>query len=220
MHTSTTYDIPAAYGVTFLTLLVREPRCIFAQWEVTHSDRLDATRRASGLRGVAGGDNTQKTQLVLRLYDVTDTDRAELASSGQHPYAEFIHDRTFIDIGVNGQQSRYITLSESGRTFTAQIGVTIADDPATFAAIAASNTVRTPPGGASNEMDANWSTLEELFRMAVAAGAAGSSVDWAIMREERVEAFSPGFAVKGAVPTMFAPTGMSEDGANHQEGSG
>lgn len=220
MHTLTTYDIPAAYGVTFLTLLVREPRCIFAQWEVTESDRMDATRRANALHGVAGGDNTQKTQLVLRLYDVTEPDQAQLGLSGQHPNTEFMHDRTFIDIGVNGQQSRYITLSESGRALTAQIGVTSSDDPATFAAIAASNTVRTPPGRASDEMDANWSTLEELFRMAFAAGAAGSSVDWAIIREERVEAFSPGFSVKGTVPTLFAPPGMSEDGANHQEGSG
>lgn len=173
MHTSTKYDLPAAYGVTFLTLLVRDPQCIFAFWEVSADDRRHAEQYA---RRQCSGDG--QARLVLRMYDVTNGEKY------------------LFDIDVTDEQSRYIFFDAPGRTYRASIGVQTEGTIDCFTVIAESNTVRTPPGRPSDIMEAEWMSFQQLFHpetVGKGASPVPKSLPLHFFWHYKSDAYSPGF---------------------------
>lgn len=134
------YALPLTYSHSFLTLLPRDPRCVFAQWDVT-----DKTL-PSAPTDDAGG-------LVLRMYDINVS--AIAAGNGEAPappdriFPSDVH--PFVDFPVSARHSMYIRLTESGRTVTAEIGVLDGG----FTPLLTSNVVTTPPGRPADD-DESW----------------------------------------------------------------
>jgi hypothetical protein len=126
--------LPRAYGEDRLALLVRDPLCIFAYWEVTPA-ALAALRERAGAAAEAA--------MTLRVYKVAgDTFDGTNASR-------------FFDIDVTGATDNwYVTVDEAGRAYCAEIGVRDAEDR--FHALARANSVTTPPSSVAGQVDPTW----------------------------------------------------------------
>lgn len=178
--------LPAAYGRDILTLLVRDPRCVFAFWELT-----ETTREAVLARSAA---------TVLRIYDLTDevagTARAlaltqgvpasparraasvaALARSMSEPPAAWraASAGRYVDYVVDGADNWYIHTDSSGLVLAAALGLGRGD---AFVPLVFSNVVVTPPGGPCHETDADWLTLNELYRMLALSAIGSASAAW------------------------------------------
>lgn len=138
--------LPERYGRDALTLLVRDPRCVFAFWELN-----ETTRRADGGRGA---------ELVLRVYDLTDTLESGSTAS-LSPAWNPGRARRFVDYVVDGADNWYVHTDAPGLVLAAELGFGSGD---AFASCVRSNVVTTPRGAPCHETDAEWLTLDELYR--------------------------------------------------------
>jgi len=194
-----TYEPPAAYGEDMLTLLVRDPRCVFAFWEVTragweaavrllpHADPApslvlrvyDLTGHApsadgAGGRGAAwdGADEREPHWLWAdrRGPDWREADR--LWADRRGPDWRPVDARGCADFDVAGAGSWYVHLETPGLVLAAEIG---AKQGAAFVPIARSQPVATPPDRVSEEEDFDWMTVQHLYRFASWPFAGGAS---------------------------------------------
>jgi len=128
-------SLPDSYGDHHVVILVRDPSCLFAYWEL-QSSRMDHLRGEWGaaLDGAA---------FVLRVFDVTETaeDRWSQAPSFD------------IDLPY-GAAAWYIPLSRPARRHRVEIGWRLKDGR--FVSIVTSNVVLLPLGRVSDEVDAQW----------------------------------------------------------------
>jgi hypothetical protein len=128
-------ELPSAYGVDRLTLLARDPWCIFAYWEVTPG------RREPALEAL--GREAEGACQVLRLYahgaDGDATVDVELP----------------VDLG-----SRYLSVASPGASCRAEIGLSAPSGR--FVPLVSSNTVRMPSAAPSNDTSLVWDMVARM----------------------------------------------------------
>jgi hypothetical protein len=149
-------DLPDEYGDTKICLLVRDPEWVFAYWEINDGDRarLGIPRSGHGKR------------LLIRCYKVTG--RA-WPSEGAH---------YFFDVDISPYSSNwYIRLPETGQTWVAELA--IVDEAGNYTPVCVSNLAASPTGFISDDVDADWMTVEEtylrLYGLTGRAGARGGA---------------------------------------------
>lgn len=205
------YPLPGAYGQDQLTLLVRDPQCVFAFWEVTPEGWDAAVRRLPGSGPPAP---------VLRVYDLGGC--PHLAAHWRREDA-----RGRAEFHVAGASSWYVHTRTPGLVLAAEIGARRGE---AFVAIARSRAVATPPGRPSDDVDADWMTIEDIYRLVPRAVGTGGSpefqTEWsrrrrlAVSRGPGLEAvdigFSPGF-MAGFSPGL---TGQFSPGLTGGHGPG
>ena len=125
-------DLPSAYGVDRLMLLVRDPWCVFAYWEVTPG------RREAALEAL--GAEAEGASQILRVY--TEGIDADATVDIELP----------ADLG-----SRYVTVSSPGASCRAEIGLSSASGR--FVPLIRSNTVRMPSAAPSRDTSLVWDVI-------------------------------------------------------------
>jgi len=135
------YEVPPGYGVDRLVLLVRDPQCVFAFWEVTDHGWAAAARRLPS--------TGETPRLTLRVHDLTSPAAAPGGeATGWGPGA-------WVDLVVAGADRWYLHLPQPGRTVAAEIG---AGTATAFVPIARSPAVTTPPGTVAEWAEGDWIT--------------------------------------------------------------
>lgn len=162
-----------------LTLLVRDPWCVFAFWEVTAESWDTAASRLAW--------DGETPQLVLRVHDLTGHDTA---AGG--PYTDLV---------VSWANRWYIHLDRPGRILRAEIG---AGTLRAFVPIARSNVVHTPPGTVSDRSGAGWMSVEAAYRL-VPLGTWGGSSPGLFWQRERRTAGASSFALAAAMSPGYWP---------------
>ena len=127
-------NLPAGYGQDCLAALVRDPRAIFAYWELSGGavERLRAGRSESELAGAVW---------VLRVCRLP---------GGQ-----------FFDIPVDPAASNWYVHVEPASSYQVKIGLVLASGA--FVELAASRPVATPPESLSSRLDEQWMLVSEEF---------------------------------------------------------
>lgn len=148
------YELPAGYGDSRVVVLPRDPYWLFSYWEVSANLR-DVVRRQHGPRVWEDG------RLTLRVYDVTG-----LLFDGTNAHR-------FWDIGVGEASSWYVNVGCPDRDWCLDLGLLLPDGR--FIVLARSNVVRTPADGFSSLTDAEWLTLDEIYRLSLGLDQVGSS---------------------------------------------
>ncbi len=147
-------ELPEDYGDNRMVLIVRDPECLFAYWEL-RKDVLSNILNALG-------SMAHNAKMVLRVYDVTD-----VIFNGNNAH-------TYFDIELTGKaRSWYIHTGKPNRSFCADIGFLTPNG--TFRLIARSNPVKTPPAGVSEVVDETWMSIAALYEEINAAEGFGSS---------------------------------------------
>lgn len=154
------FPLPEIYGDNRIVLLVRDPKCLYAYWEITQE-------RREGLRHRLGADIWEQSKLILRIYDVTSV------TTG-------INCVTYFDIPINEHAlSWYIHVPAANRSYRVDIGILTRQQE--FYVLASSNVVTTPRDGISEIIDEQWMVVEEEFRrlylLAAGYGNGESSVE-------------------------------------------
>jgi len=112
-------ELPDAYGDNRIALLPRDPRWLYAYWDMTNQHKDEARRR--------GGRN-----LMLRLYDVTDI---EFDGSNAHGTWEHeVHELA---------RNRYLEVPVAGRQYCLELGYL--GERGEWLVLGRSNSVATPP---------------------------------------------------------------------------
>ena len=148
-----------------LIVMVRDPYWLHAYWELA--------QRSVDRAQVAMGQRWHSAQPVLRLYH-TQGDAAA------------IHQR---DIPIHGGVSNwYIDVQDPPQDYRLEIGY-LADD-GYFYCLARSNEVSTPPAGASDALDENWTAVAEnadrIFAMSGGYSPQGASRELQELLEKRL----------------------------------
>ena len=120
-------DLPYEYNEDKATLLVRDPKCIFAFWEITST----LIQKYS-----IGYDR----QLIMRIIDVTD-------SNNPYEYS------WYKDYDIGEAQNWYIHVENSNRDYQALFGY---HDSERFVPILISNRVMVPRDSVSDDIDEQW----------------------------------------------------------------
>lgn len=128
-------ELPA-YVETNVTLIPRDPHCMFAFWEIT-GERVEQMKSELG----SMADNCVYT---LRVYDVTYKD-----FDGHNANEWFDLDRLHMN-------SRYLDMKD-GTTYCAEIGVRLSSGE--FYPFARSNFISTPPAGVSPRNELMWTDI-------------------------------------------------------------
>ena len=137
------FSIPTGYGDDSIVLMVKDPRWLFAYWEVQPQ-----TERA--IRGQLLPEEVPGLQSILRVYDVTDVDDPPQPAT-----------RSF-DISLSGlAKNWYIETTTPNRTFVVEIGLLA--HTGRFLPFARSNRVTTPRAAPSEVVDAAWPVTDEAF---------------------------------------------------------
>lgn len=135
-----TYELPATYNTTSVTLIARDPYCIHAYWEIAPSAVEELKRKI--------GSEFDRSCYVLRMYDVT------LKDFDGH------NANTWFDIDVGPSTNNwYINLWHDHVTYCADVGMRSPDGR--FFAMARSNFVTTPRTGSSGRLDMMWMEVTE-----------------------------------------------------------
>ena len=163
--------LPLDYGDTKITILPRDPICIFAYWSIS-GEFLDKLKKQYG------EDNFVNSKLVVRVYDTTDIN---FDGSNANRY---------FDVFVTPESSSwYINVGEFNRCWCADIGYLTKDGK--FIYIARSNKIDMPRYGVSNVTDEQWALLqvefEKLLRISGVNKIGMSSFDIAKLMRERWE---------------------------------
>lgn len=131
-------EIPPGYDDNRVVLLVRDPYCLFAYWEVNDDKRREVGETYSP-------DVWQNGHLVLRLRDLSS------------PLLEVW------DVPVQGLLSTwYVPVPWPGHTYQADLGLMAPGGH--FILLASSNLATTPSAGVSAYTDEEWLTIEEIYR--------------------------------------------------------
>lgn len=153
-------ELPREYGDNRITLIARDPYCLFAYWEVTEE-------RLNNLREDIGRD----ANLALRVYDVTG-----IEFDGRNA-------NSFFDIGIYERVGNwYIHTDNPDHSFCVDIG--LITPRGNFVTISRSNTVTTPRDRVSEVVDERWMVLEEEFEKIFAlSGGFGAGLSSEEMKE-------------------------------------
>lgn len=133
-HISDSYDLPANYGSTSVTLVARDPYWIYAHWELAESS-FDTARRELGLDFKLG-------RMTLRMHDITCID-----FDGSNANSSF-------DLDVGHSRNWYINLWKDNVSYCAEIGMKTLSGR--FVPFARSNFVTTPRAHMSWRRDEVW----------------------------------------------------------------
>ena len=163
--------LPLDYGDTKLTILPRDPICIFAYWSIS----ADYTNK---LKQQYGESIFEDSKLVIRVYDTTD-----ISFDGNNA-------NRYFDVFVTPQSdSWYINVGEFNRCWCADLGYLTKNG--VFITIARSNKVSMPRYGVSNITDEQWALLqiefEKLLKISGVSKVGMSSFDIAKLMRERWE---------------------------------
>jgi len=135
-------ELPRQYGETKITVLVRDPRWVYAYWEIT-PQAFDGARRQLGAE-------FNSAKMALRVYDISN-----IKFNGSNA-------RGFFDILINQYTDNwYIETGAPGESFCVDVGYVLPDGR--FITIARSNAVRTPLEGPSDITDEEWMVPEDMF---------------------------------------------------------
>ena len=156
------YPLPGAYGQDQLTLLVRDPQCVFAIWEVTPEGWDAAVRRLPGSGPPAP---------VLRVYDLGGC--PHLAAHWRREDA-----RGCAEFHVAGASSWYVHTRTPGLVLAAEIGARRAGVRRHRLLLA----VATPPGRPSDDVDADWMTIEDIYRLCGPSAPAAALISGVVRR--------------------------------------
>lgn len=116
------YQFPELYSESYLVLLVRDPHCIYAYWELSPEVRKNLKQQFRGNR---------EQHIRLRLFDFTG-----LEENDDSPY-------TFCDIIVHPMADNYFIKNlEANRSYQAELGVAL--EEGSFLTLLKSKTVHTP----------------------------------------------------------------------------
>lgn len=148
------YEVPAGYGDDRVVALPRDPHWLFSYWEISEGLR-------SLFRRQHGPAVWEEGRLVLRVHDVTD-----LLFDGTNAH------RTW-DVGVGEARTWYVHVEGPERDYCLDLGLAMPDGR--FLLLARSNVVRTPPNAFSTVTDAEWLTLDEIYRLSLGLEQADSS---------------------------------------------
>lgn len=147
-------ELPEDYGDNRMVLMVRDPECLFAYWEL-RKDVLGNILNALG-------SMAHSAKTVLRVYDVTD-----VIFNGNNAH-------NYFDIEITGgAQSWYVHTGKPNRSFCADIGFLTPNG--TFRLITRSNLVKTPPAGVSGVVDEAWMCIDALYEETPVTEGFGSS---------------------------------------------
>lgn len=147
-------ELPGFYGEDKLILQVRDPYWAHAYWEIKPETQ-------NNLKMQLGEERFNKSDRVLRVYDVTDID-----FNGINAW------RTF-DLFVGRADNWYINLGSANRSYLAEIGYL--SNHGKFYALVRSNIIKTPNDGPSSVIDEEWMLMEEKFREMYALSGGGRS---------------------------------------------
>lgn len=129
-----TYDLPASYDSTYVTLIARDPYWMYAYWEIAPSC-LEKVR-------VGRSADFEKAARVLRVYDVSLID-----FNGSNAHRWF-------DLEVGQSNNWYINIWQDNTSFVADIGLRVPDGR--FFTLARSNAVTTPRANQSHRSEHIW----------------------------------------------------------------
>lgn len=120
-------SLPQHYNETFITLMVRDPYCLFSYWEISENSRRDLNHKFNDF---------QKMRLTLRVHDV---------NQGPPP---------FFDIPlVQEAENWYIDVPHAAHTYFVELGILQPDG--SFYTIARSNNISTPRDSCADFEDAS-----------------------------------------------------------------
>lgn len=163
--------LPSDYGETQITILPRDPICIFAYWSISNEF-------INNLKKQYGEAVFQDAKLVVRVYDTTDV---KFDGTNANRY---------FDVFVTPESnSWYINVGEFNRCWCVDIGYLTADGK--FICIARSNKVDMPRYGVSSITDEQWAMLkiefEKLLKISGINNIGMSSFDISKLMRERWE---------------------------------
>jgi hypothetical protein len=159
------------YGDTKITILPRDPICIFAYWSISNESK-------EKIKNQYGQNIFADSKLVVRVYDTTDIN---FDGNNSHRY---------FDIFITPYaDSWYINVGEYNRSWCADIG--FLTDDGKFVGIARSNKLSMPRYGVSNVTDEQWAMLqiefEKLLKISGVNQIGMSSFDISRLMRERWE---------------------------------
>ena len=167
-------ELPFTYDQDRLILQVRDPRWIYAYWEI-RNQTLDGFKNRLG-------DDFYHSRRVLRVYDVTN-----ISFNGKNAHS-------FFDIQINEYaNSWYIDTNGPGKSWCVDLGLMLPDGR--FITILRSNVVKTPLDGPSWITDEEWMIPDEMFARLYGMGfglGKSSPVGKAWTERLRQEVFSSG----------------------------
>lgn len=148
------YEVPDGYGDDRVVALPRDPQWIYAYWEVSAGLRRSVSQRY-------GPKVWEEGQVTLRVYDVTD-----IVFDGTNAHR-------FWDVAVGEARAWYLHVGGAERDYCLDLGLALPDGR--FVVLARSNVVRTPAEGMSPLTDAEWLTLDEIYRLSLGLDQGDSS---------------------------------------------
>lgn len=137
-------ELPRGYNDNFITIMSRDPKWIYAYWEISNEMRnyLEQTY----------GSRLNNSKPVLRLYDITDI--YDFNGSNAHNYTDTI---------INDYSNNwYLNIGAPDRTYCIDLGRILNDG--TFILVARSNSTSTPSNKVSDKRDPEWMLVSENER--------------------------------------------------------
>ncbi len=134
------YDLPASYGATNLTLIPRDPHWVHAYWEIAPTSLDAVTQRIGG--------EFERFKHVLRMYDVTSVD-----FNGSNANQSFD-----IEVGPRAQ-NWYVSLWCDNVTYCGELG--LRSPQGEFFSLARSNYVSTPRASQSWRREELWLEVKD-----------------------------------------------------------
>ncbi len=148
-----TMELPASYGRTKISVLVRDAEWLFAFWEIAENTResLELSR------------NSNNYTLVLRLYDVTGI---EFTGSNAH---------SIEDIPVNDYTSSwYIHVPKPGRRYIVELGVL--SNSGGYQSITRSSAIEMPAARISDDINWDWEDQNEEVHLQILQMSGGARI--------------------------------------------
>lgn len=163
-------ELPESYGDNRITLMMRDPSCLFTYWEL-RKDRIDNVLQSLG-------PLAHTVKMVLRVYDITD-----ITFTGNNM-------QRYFDIDITGEaRSRYIRV-EPDKLFFVDIGLLSVNG--TFRILSRSNSVRTPRASVSEVVDEKWMFIKEFYEKEYLPSGLGSEYVFKKARKDRHKIFKEG----------------------------
>ncbi|MDD2523869.1 MAG: DUF4912 domain-containing protein [Endomicrobiia bacterium] len=188
--------LPLDYGDTKITVLPRDPICLFAYWSISK-------QISEKIENQFGKNVFNGSKLIIRVYDTTD-----ISFDGNNA-------NRYFDIFVTpDSDSWYINVGEFNRCWCVDIGYLTNDGK--FIPVARSNKVDMPRYGVSNVTDEQWAMLqvefEKLLKISGVNQIGMSSFDIAKLMRERWEEI-----VSISLPSSHTMTSSFKTHPKHQE---